>query len=132
MAGIYFGHGATFTWGGLQISELLTFEWSGGKGEAFEVTNRASRVVGTGAQARVVRQYDVVSIEPLRVVVTFYGAPPAPGVLHELAGHTALLTAFIPPGHSLSWGATLDDWNWGCDGVASVQRGSMTFTFGGY
>lgn len=132
MAGIYFGNGSTISWGGLPVADLLTFEWTGGTGEKFEVTNRGSRVVGTGAQSRVVRQYDVVAIEPLQLNVTFFGPPPAPGVLHELAGHTALLTAFIPPGTTLSWNATLDDWRWGVDGVDAPQKGSMTFTFGGY
>jgi hypothetical protein len=132
MAGIYFGCGSTFTWNGVHIADLLTFEWSGGKGEAVEVTNRASKVVGTGAQSRVIRQYDVVSIEPLRVVLTFYGPPPVPGALHLAAGATGLLTAIVPPSTTLTWTATLDDWYWGVDGVDAPQRGSMTFTLSEY
>ena len=133
MAGIAFGQGAWFTWGKtMRITELLTFEWTGGKGESYEVTNRTSRNTGTGIHSRVVRQYDVVSIEPLRLTLTFYGAPPAPGNLQELAGYTDLLTCRMPPAHALSALATLDDWNWGCNGVAELQRGSMTFIFGNY
>ena len=132
MAGIVFGHGAWFTWGTMRITELLTFEWTGGKGEAFEVTNRTSRIVGVGYHARVVKQYDVLSIEPLKLTLTFYGVPPAPGNLDELVGYTALLTCRMPPAHSLSNLATLDDWNWGCNGPAELQRGSMVFTLGTY
>jgi hypothetical protein len=132
MAGIVFGHGAWFTWGTMRITELLTFEWTGGKGETFEVTNRASRIIGVGIHSRVVRQYDMVSIEPTKLTLTFFGAPPAPGNLQDLAGYTELLTCWMPPNHSVRALATLDEWNWGCNGVAELQRGSMTFTFGNY
>jgi hypothetical protein len=132
MAGIVFGQGAWFTWGTMRITDLLTFEWTGGKGEAFEVTNRTSRIIGVGIHSRVLKQYDVVSVEPPKLTLTFYGAPPAPGNLQDLAGFTELLTCRMPPNHSVSALATLDEWNWGCNGVAELQRGSMTFTFGTY
>ena len=132
MAGIVFGQGAWFTWGAMHIVDLLSFEWSGGKGEAYEVTNRGSRIVGVGIHSRVIKQYDVVSIEPLKLTLTFYGVPPAPGNLDVLTGYTALLTCRMPPAHALSANATLDEWSWGCSGVAELQRGSMTFTFGDY
>ena len=132
MAGIAFGQGATFTWGTMHITDLLTFEWTGGKGEVVEVTNRQSKIIGTGIQSRVLRQYDVVSIEPITLTLTFYGIPPAPGNLHELAGYTELLTCRMPPSQSVVALATLDEWEWGCGGVAELQRGSMTFTIGTY
>ena len=132
MAGLYFGQGTSASWAGMRLSELLTYEWSGAKGEAYEVTNRGSRVIGVGAQSRVIKEYDTLSIEPLRITLTFYGAPPNQGHLQELAGATALLTFQTPPNQSVSGLATLDDWTWGCDGVATLQRGSMTFTLGTY
>ena len=135
MAGIYFAHGCSFTWGGTALSHVRTWEFTGSEGEVYEVTNVGSVVVGTGAESRVQKTYDTLSIEPTILRLTFYGPPPASGTLATLPGSRGKMVFSIPNKTGV-WtynvDATLSDWSWSCQGVAHPQEGTASFEFGGW
>jgi hypothetical protein len=135
MAGIYFAQGCSFTWKGVRLSNVRTFEFTGGEGDVYEVSNVASVVTGTGAQSRVVKTYDTLSIEPTVLRLTCYGPPLTDGTLATASGTVGKL-AFSIPGNGSMWSytvdATLSDWTWSCQGVAQPQEGSVSFKFGGW
>ena len=75
MPGLYSPHGTTVEFGGVPIGFLTGYDWESKAGDLHEVTNVESNVFGTGANARVVKQYDVTSIEPPTLTITFFGPP---------------------------------------------------------
>lgn len=66
--------GTTITFGGVSIGLLRGFDSSHQAGQLVDVTNVGSAIYGTGADTRLVRQYDCTSIEPARLSCSFYGA----------------------------------------------------------
>lgn len=67
--------GSSVTFGGVPIGYLTGFDWESKAGELHEVTNVQSSVVGTGANARVVREYDCTAVEPPTISFSFWGPP---------------------------------------------------------
>jgi hypothetical protein len=55
---------------------MTRFRISPGAAVFAEKTNITSEVVGSGANARIVKTYDCVAIDPGTVEVTLYGCPP--------------------------------------------------------
>lgn len=75
MPGLYSPHGTTVTFDGTPIGYLTGYDWEAKAGDLHEVTHVASAVVGSGQGARVVKEYDVTSIEPPTLTITFFGPP---------------------------------------------------------
>jgi hypothetical protein len=115
MPGLYSSHGTTVSFNGVPIGYLTGFDWEAAAGEVHETTHVGSSVFGTGANARVVKEYDATSIEPPVLNIVFWGPPSfaatdaglkaqivfdAPGAY--LSGE-AILTRFNHAGRSGQW-----------------------------
>lgn len=114
MPGQYSSHGVSVTFDGDLIGWVNDFDWEA-VAETVERTNVTSQVIGTGGSARVVKEYDSVSIEPVRLDLQFWGPPSfaatdagkkgtltfsAPGV--ELEGE-AILVSYGHAGKKREW-----------------------------
>lgn len=75
MPGIYSAQETTVTFDGVLIGYVTGWDWAAESSSTVETTSVSSPVVGTGANARVRKQYDVTGIEPPTFSVTFYGPP---------------------------------------------------------
>ena len=107
MPGLYSSHGTTVTFNGAAIGFLTGFDVEAKAGQLSETTNVTSTVVGTGANARVVKEYDCTSVEPPTVSITFHGPP---SFSATDAGFKATLV-FDAPGMTVSGEAILLSWN---------------------
>lgn len=81
--------GTTVYFDGVLIGYLTGWDWSIEGANPVEVTHVNSTVVGSGAAARVVREYDCTGVEPSTFAFTFKG-PPSYGP--DDAGKKATLT----------------------------------------
>lgn len=117
MPGQYPSNGLTVTFAGVEIGWLSGHDWEAKISELVDKTSAASRVVGSGANARVVKEYDATSIEPVLFSFTFWGPPSysaddaglkgelvfdAPGLAEPIAGE-AILMDFRHSGRSGQW-----------------------------
>lgn len=68
--------GSTVSFNGSPLGRVTRFRVSPGAAVFAEKTNITSEVVGSGANARIVKTYDCVAIDPGTVEVTLYGCPP--------------------------------------------------------
>jgi hypothetical protein len=75
MPGFYSSQGTSVLFNGIPIGFLTGFDTESKAGETHEVTHVDSPVFGAGANARVLKQYDVTSIEPPTLTFTFWGPP---------------------------------------------------------
>jgi hypothetical protein len=107
MPGFYSSHGTTVSFDGVPIGYLTGFDTECKAGETHEVTHVESPVFGTGANARVVKEYDVTSIEPPTLTFTFWGPP---SFLSTDAGLKAEIV-FDSPGNLISGEAILMAFN---------------------
>lgn len=103
MPGQYSSHGAIVAFDGTEIGWLTDFDWEAAVAQLEEVTNVTSVVVGTGANARVVKEYDCTEIEPATLSFAFWGPP---GVAATYVGRRASLE-FSAPGATISGEAIL-------------------------
>lgn len=103
MPGQHSSHGASVTFDGTEIGWLTDFDWEAAVAQLVERTNVTSTVVGTGANARVVKEYDCTEIEPASLSFAYWGAP---SVATTYVGRKATLT-FTAPGVTISGEAIL-------------------------
>jgi hypothetical protein len=68
-------HPATVIWNGATIGRLTSFRSLPGTGVFSDITHIGAYVVGTGMDARVVRQWTCHAIDPGTIEVTVYGCP---------------------------------------------------------
>lgn len=68
--------GSSVAFNGVMLGRVTNWKASSSTAQFEEYTNVASPVRGTGANARVVKQYLCTSIEPGSVDVQLYGCPP--------------------------------------------------------
>ena len=68
--------GSSCSFNGQSLGTMTRFRVSPGAAVFAEKTNITSEVVGSGANARIVKTYDCVAIDPGTVEVTLYGCPP--------------------------------------------------------
>jgi hypothetical protein len=68
--------GSTCSFNGQNLGRITRWRVSGGTAVFVEKTNITSEVVGYGSNARIVKTYDCVAIDPGTVEVTLYGCPP--------------------------------------------------------
>lgn len=107
MPGRYSSHGTFVSFSGVDVGYLTGFDNESKAGDVQEVTNVNSPVFGTGANARVLKQYDATSIEPPTLSFNFWGPP-------SFAATDAGLKAeivFDSPGSSISGEAILVSFN---------------------
>ena len=126
MPGYASSHGTSVTFGGVPIGYLTGFDSEGAGGQLVEKTNVTSPVVGSGANARVVKQYDCTSVEPLTLSITFWGPP---SFTQSDGGKKATLT-FSAPGASFSGTAILQRFSYS-GRVNQYGTGSATFQLTG-
>lgn len=67
--------GTSVTFDGVLIGWITGFDQEVSSGDISETTNVTSTVVGSGANSRVVREYDCTSVEPPVFTFTFWGPP---------------------------------------------------------
>lgn len=115
MPGRYSSHQTSVSFNGVPIGFLTGFDWEGGIGQLVEATNVTSPVIGVGAATRVVKQYDVTTIEPMKFSFSFWGPPSyaqndagTKGTLVFSApgwngSATAILTRFFHSGRAGQW-----------------------------
>jgi hypothetical protein len=68
--------GSTLSFNGMPLGRITRWRDAPGSAVYAEKTNITSRVVGTGENARIVKSYDCIAIDPGTVEVTLYGCPP--------------------------------------------------------
>lgn len=68
--------GSTVSFGGQALGKLTNWKLAPGSAQFEEYTNVGSTVLGTGQDARVVKQYLCTAIDPGGVDVTLFGCPP--------------------------------------------------------
>ena len=99
--------GSSVSFGGVPLGRVTSFRASGGSAVYQEVTNVQSPVLGSGDNARVVKQYSCTAVEPGIVEIGCYGAP---GFILDDRGTQGTVLAEWPTG-SLSADAYLDDFD---------------------
>jgi hypothetical protein len=119
--------GATISFAGTLLGVLTGFTPSFSAGNVHEFTGVRSPVVGTGQNARVVKQYTCTSIEPGTVTARFLGA--ADLARNDVGRPGALVVSW--PGGALTGQAFLTDLQ------AEFARGELrqwaaTFQFSGF
>jgi hypothetical protein len=125
MPGPYSSHGTTVTFASADIGYLTDFDVTSEAGQLYDSTNVTSTVVGTGANARVVREYDCTSIDPPIVVISFWG----PSGYTSFQTGTKAVLEFTAPGNYLSGEAILTKWNHsGRKGQWSIGRAEFQLT----
>lgn len=115
------GHGATVVFDGVSLGELLDVTPAFAAGNIHETTSMGATIVGAGQNARVIRQYNVTSIEPGTIVIKCLGYSPLtrddigrPGALSFVFGNGSLsgqavpiaVDATIATGELVQWSAT--------------------------
>lgn len=119
--------GATIRFRGTLLGVLIGFSPSFSAGNVHEVTSQKATVVGTGQNARVIKQYNVTSIEPGTVTARFLGAA---DLARNDVGYPGSLV--------VSWsGGTLSGQAFLTDLQAEFSRGELrqwaaTFQFNGF
>lgn len=68
--------GSSVSFAGVNIGRLTSFKFSPGNAVIEEATSVVSPVIGTGGNARIVKQYDCVAIDPGSVDIGLFGSPP--------------------------------------------------------
>lgn len=120
--------GATLYFNGQVLGVLQGVSPSFAAGNVHEVTNMRSPVVGTGQNARVIKQYNVTSIEPGTITARFLGSP---DLARNDIGRPGFLVFSWPAGGSLSGPAFLQTLD------AEFQKGELiqwaaVFQFSGF
>lgn len=118
--------GTTVSFDGTPIGYLTGFDSQGAAGQLFDATGVDAPVVGSGSDARVVRQYDCTSIEPMVCSFNFFGPP---SFTMEDSGRRGAL-AFDSPGSSISGEAILISFNH-AGNVGRWTTGSASFQLTG-
>jgi hypothetical protein len=115
MPGFHSSHDTTVSFNGVDIGYLTAHDWDVKAGQLVERTSVVSRVVGAGADARVVKRYDCTSVEPPTLSFSFWGPPSFDAddagmkgtIVFETPGATisgpAILTSFSHAGRSGQW-----------------------------
>lgn len=125
MPGYYSAQGTTVEFDGVPIGYLTGFDWES-SASLEEKTSVSATVVGTGANARVVKSYDATTVEPVKLSIRFHGPP---SFADTDAGLVATLT-FNAPGATLTGQAFLVSFNHAAR-PNQWSEGSAVFQFTG-
>lgn len=118
--------GTSVSFDGQPIGYLRSFDEGAEIGQLDEVTGDDARIVGSGADARVVRQYDCTEIDPPKLSFTFFGASP---FTEDDVGSKGELV-FSAPGDTISGEAILMRWNYS-GSAGQYAEGSCEFQLTG-
>ena len=125
MPGLTTSQGSAVSFDGDSLGSLLSINVQAQASSPVDVTYVGSTVVGSGASARMVREVDVLSIEPTTVEVSFLGAsgysttdPGNRGTLVITGGVGLSATAILT-----GWGETV--------AVGEYVKGSASFVLTG-
>lgn len=125
MPGVTSSQGSTVSFNGSALGSLLSIEVKSQASSPVDVTFMGSAVVGSGLDARVVREVTVLSIEPATVEVSFLGSSgygvTSPGTRGTLAFSGA--GGLSGPAILTGWGETV--------AVGEYVKGSASFVFTG-
>ena len=117
--------GSYVTWNGSTIGSVTRWRASSRTAVYDEKTHVGSEVVGTGSNARVVKSYDCVAVEPGSVEVGLYGCP----LSFASVGQRATVAIVAAVG-SVSGTAFLDSFEV-TGQVGAFLTGTATFRFSG-
>ena len=68
-------NGVTVFFDGIEIGNLVGYDWEAKVAELVDKTHAASQVIGTGANSRVVKEYDATAVVPVLFSFSFNGPP---------------------------------------------------------
>jgi hypothetical protein len=117
--------GSYVTWNGSTIGSVTRWRASSRTAVYAEKTHVGSEVVGTGSNARVVKSYDCIAVEPGSVEVGLYGCP-----LSFAAPGQRATVAIVAAVGSVSGTAFLDSFEV-TGQVGAFLTGTATFRFSG-
>lgn len=119
--------GSFVSFNGVVLGRVTNWRLQPGSASFEEVTNVTSTVLGSGDNARVVKQFDCTSVDPGGVDVSLFGVPPfAAGVI----GKKGILSVTYGIGSTFAMEAFLET----IDGTANVGEfltGTARFRFTG-
>ena len=125
MSGVTSSQGSTVSFDGTALGSLLSIAVQSQASSPVDVTYIGSSIVGSGSDARMVREVTVLSIEPTTVEVSFLGAsgysttdPGNRGTLVITGGVGLSATAILT-----GWGETV--------AVGEYVKGSASFVLTG-
>ena len=125
MPGVTSSQGSTVTFDGSELGSLLSIAVQSQASSPVDITYIGSAIVGSGEDARMVREVTVLSIEPATVEVSFLGAsgysttdPGNRGTLVITGGVGLSATAILT-----GWGETV--------AVGEYVKGSASFVLTG-
>ena len=125
MPGVTSSQGSTVSFDGTALGSLLSIAVQSQSSSPVDVTYIGSAIVGSGEDARMVREVTVLSIEPTTVEVSFLGAS---GYITTSAGNRGTLV--IAGGVGLNAEAILTGWGETAS-VGDYVKGSASFTLTG-
>lgn len=108
MPGVDSPHGTTVVFADVAIGYLTGFDAEAKAGPLIDSTNVNSPVIGEDWSSRVVRLYDVTSVEPPTLTVTFWGPPTFSEYSCGMKGQLE----FATQNKSISGEAILLSWNY--------------------
>jgi hypothetical protein len=118
--------GSTVSFRGVEVGRLRSWKLQPGSATFEESTNVLSPVIGSGQDARVVKQYTCTAIDPGGVDLTVWGVPPFSDT--DIGSRGTLSVVF--DGGSLSREAYLETFD-GSGNVGEFISGSARFKFSG-
>lgn len=121
-----YSQGSTVSFGGGAIGSVLSIAGSPGSASFADVTSTATAIVGSGADARLIKESAVLAVDPGSVTVRLLGMPP---FSRSQIGSRGTLT-FNTDGGSLSFEAFLETFEVEAS-VGELLKGSCTFRFSG-
>ena len=126
MPGFHSSHGVSVSFAGVAIGYLTGFDDETSAGSLVEYTGSSASILGSGSSSRLLRRYDCTSIEPMKLSLTFHGAP---SYTQNDVGTKGTLS-FSAPNNSWSAQAILIGWNHS-GRAGRFSEGSATFQLTG-
>jgi hypothetical protein len=69
-----YAQGSTVSFNGVPVGELLSWDVTPANASVTDATSQDSTILGSGADARVVKQVDCVAVDPGTASITFLGS----------------------------------------------------------
>lgn len=118
--------GSTVSFNGTPLGRLTNWKATSGTAQFEEYTHVGSTVLGSGANARVVKQYVCTAVDPGNVNVQLFGCPP---YTEQMIGDNGTLLVIFADG-SLSVNAYLESFDV-TGSVGEFLVGTARFRFSG-
>lgn len=121
-----FSQGSTVSFNGVPVGELLSWDVTPATASVTDATSQDSTILGSGADARVVKQVDCVALDPGTATITFLGSG---GFVVNDTGMSATLSVTSEAG-SVSLDAILVSFQI-TGSVGELIKGTANFQFTG-